>query len=136
MVRVETWFGGTGEKPKTGQVEVRSDNGALLVKGQLSSQGLFLFEAPEGQPLQVVIEAGEGHRAEVPIKPEELMVAQVTEKAVATPAPQPPPSHEERLPLKDIVTGIGLLVAVAAFVLSLRNARRIRELEGGAATRR
>jgi nickel transport protein len=122
MVRVETWFD-NGETPRAGDVEVTGTNSETLVKGRLSSQGLFLFDAPEGQPLQVVVEAGEGHRAEVVIKPEEVVVAQGTENSATA-----LPSHEESFPLKDVLLGIGLLLAVAAFVLSLRNARALRTL--------
>jgi nickel transport protein len=124
MVRVETWFD-TGGTPRTGNVEVSQAGGEVLVKGRLSSQGLFLFDAPEGEPLHVVVEAGEGHRAEVAIKPEEVLVAPPTENSAPA-----PPSHEERFPLKDVLLGIGLLLAVAAFVLSLRNARTLRYLRG------
>jgi nickel transport protein len=133
MVRVESWFD-NGETPKSGQVEVSDEAGEVLVKGRLSSQGLFLFDAPAGQPLRVVVEAGEGHRAEVAIGPEELIVAQAAEEvpgqALPAPAADPaaPASRAESFPLKDVLTGIGLLLAVAALALSLRNARTIREL--------
>jgi hypothetical protein len=123
MVRVESWFD-NGQTPKTGEVEVSAEGGEVLVKGRLSSQGLFVFDAPEGGPFQVVVEAGEGHRAEVAIRPDELVVAQAPPTDAA-----PPPSHEEPFPVKDVVTGVGLLIALAAFFLSLRNARNIRELK-------
>ncbi len=105
----------------------------MLLEGQLSREGLFQFDAPAGQALQVIVEAGEGHRAEVTIRPDEVAdpVAEKAEPTTTTPAPaQPPPlRHDERFPFKDALTGISLLVAVAAFVLSLRNARRLRELK-------
>ena len=122
MVRVESWFD-NGQTPKTGEVEVSRDGGEVLVKGRLNSQGLFLFDAPEGGPLQVVVEAGEGHRAEVAIAPGELLVAQAPPTDLAA-----PPAHEESFPVKDVVIGVGLLAGLAALVLSLRNARSIREL--------
>jgi nickel transport protein len=122
MVRVESWFD-NGQTPKSGEVEVSREDGEVLVKGRLSSQGLFLFDAPEGGPLRVVVEAGEGHRAEVAVKPEELLVAQAPPTETTT-----PPRHDEPSPVKDVVMGVGLLIALAAFVLSLRNARSIREL--------
>ena len=114
--------------PKTGQVEVSGAGGDVLVKGHLSSQGLFLFDAPEAQPLQVVVEAGEGHRAEVAIRPEEFLAAAVPEKAAPAETAPGPPRHDEPFPVKDALTGAGLLIAVAAFVLSLRNARALRDL--------
>jgi hypothetical protein len=124
MVRVESWFD-NGDIPKTGQVEVFSDSGELLVKGRLSSQGLFLFDAPEGQGLRVKVDAGEGHGKELAIRPEELIAALPPE---STAPAEPSPAHEQPFPIKDVLAGGGLLIAVAAFVLSLRNARAIREL--------
>jgi hypothetical protein len=127
MVRVETWFD-NGDIPKTGQVEVFRDDGELLVKGRLSSQGLFLFDAPEARAVRVVIDAGQGHGKELAVRPDELLAAAAPPStAQAEPAPAPP-GHEQPFPIKDILTGIALLVAVAAFVLSLRNARHLREL--------
>jgi hypothetical protein len=135
MVRVESWFD-NGDLPKTGQVEVFSDSGELLIKGRLSSQGLFLFDAPERGGLRVTIDAGEGHGKELAIRSEELMVAAPAESPApapagpAVPSNDPPPvKHEESFPLKDVIAGIGLLVAVAAFAMSLRNARSIRDLK-------
>jgi nickel transport protein len=127
MVRVESWFD-NGETPKTGQVEVTGPDGVVLVKGRLSSQGLFLFDAPEGQPLKVVVEAGEGHRAEAVIKPEDLLIAQAAEDRSRPQESAAPPSHESPSRVKDVLIGIGLLVAVAALALGWRNARTIREL--------
>jgi nickel transport protein len=124
MVRVETWFD-NGQTPKAGDVEVSGESGEVLVKGRLSSQGLFLFDAPEGESLQVVVEAGEGHRAELAIRPEELVVAQAP--APAADAAEPP-AHVEPFPIKDVMIGVGLLAGLAALILSLRNARNIRDL--------
>ncbi len=135
MVRVETWFS-NGDIPKTGQVEVFSDSGELLIKGRLSSQGLFLFDAPEGGGLRVTIDAGQGHGKNLAIRPEELVAAKPAESppepAASPPAPgEPaPPSHEQPFPIKDVLTGVGLIIAVAALALGLRNARALRELRG------
>jgi hypothetical protein len=124
MVRVETWFD-NGDVPKTGQVEVFGDDGELLVKGRLSSQGLFLFDAPETGAVRVVIDAGLGHGKELAIRPGELIVGQVPERQAGAPAPT---GREPSFPIKDVLTGVGLLIGVAALVLSLRNARTLREL--------
>jgi hypothetical protein len=127
MVRVETWFD-NGDIPKTGQVEVFDDAGELLVKGRLSSQGLFLFDAPEARAVRVVIDAGQGHGKELEIKPEELAVAAAPQPTDPAAPPPAPTSHEQPFPIKDVLAGVGLLIAVAALVLSLRNARALREL--------
>ncbi len=128
MVRVETWFD-NGDTPRAGDVEVSGALDQVLIKGRLSSQGLFLFDAPEGQPLQVVVEAGEGHRAEVALQPGDLLMAGATAQSEPTlPRPTTPAVHAEPWPIKDVLFGIGLLLAVAAFVLSVRNARTLREM--------
>jgi hypothetical protein len=124
MVRVESWFD-NGDIPKTGQVEVLSESGELLVKGRLSSQGLFLFDAPEGQGLRVKIDAGEGHGKELAIRPDEVIAALPPESTAPAEAP---PAHDQPFPIKDVLTGVGLLIAVAALALGLRNARTLREL--------
>jgi nickel transport protein len=132
VVRVESWFD-NGETPKKGHVQVRGPGGRVLVEGQLDREGLFQFDAPAGQALQVVVEAGEGHRAEVAISPEQVEAVPPPEKAAPPedgPSPGNPPTparHEVPVPIKDKLTGVALLIAVAAFVLSRRNARRIRE---------
>jgi nickel transport protein len=134
MVRVESWFD-NGETPKKGHVQVRGAGGQVLREGQLNREGIYQFEAPEGEALQVIVEAGEGHRAEVAISPGQLVTAAAPEttapaedRSASPTEPSPATGHEETLPIKDILTGVGLLIAVAAFVLSLRNARALREL--------
>jgi hypothetical protein len=138
VVCVDTWFAETGERPKKGHVQVRGADGQVLLEGQLSRDGLFQFNAPEGQVLQIVVEAGEGHRASVEIRPEQVVVGPPADTAAtakdapagqATAAePLAPVSHEEPVPVKDMLIGVGLVIAVAAFVLSLRNARALRDL--------
>jgi hypothetical protein len=127
MVRIETWFD-NGDLPKSGQVEVFGD-GELIVKGRLSSQGLFLFDAPkDAPPLRVVIDAGGGHGKNLEIGPEQFAAVETPAQAVPQANGPAPDRHESTFPVKDVLLGIGLLLGAAAFVLSLRNARRIREL--------
>jgi hypothetical protein len=42
----------------------------------------------------------------------------------------PPADRGARVSVEDVLTGVGFLLALAAFGLSLRNARHIRELKG------
>jgi hypothetical protein len=136
VVVVDTWFD-NGQTPKKGRVQVRAADGKVLLDGQLNRDGLYQFEAPEGQPLRVVVEAGDAHRAEVPIRPHEVITspspdtaATMKETAASAPVADPitPINHEEPFPIKDVLIGVGLLIAVAAFVMSLRNARSLREM--------
>jgi hypothetical protein len=118
-VRVQSWFE-TGDPAASARVAVLREDGTELVAGRLSSQGLFLFEAKEEGPLKVMIDAGDGHAAELTIPAAEL----------ADPGAKPAtPPREPPLHLKDIVTGVAFVLAAAAFVLSLRNAQRLRDVE-------
>jgi hypothetical protein len=110
VVRVESWFD-NGEKPTKGHVQVRGANGQVLLEGQLNREGVFQFKEPEAPASQVVVEAGEGHRAEVVIHPAD------------------PNSAEHFFPIKDVLIGLLLLLAAAALVLSLRNAQALRHCQ-------
>jgi nickel transport protein len=131
-VQVEAWFD-LGGVPKGAEVRVLRAGGQVLTEGRLDSQGLFIFPYAEAEPLKVVVSAGEGHRREVEIPAEDLQQANPD---------QPPPEavgekptlavplsdHTSRVSIKDMLIGVGFLLALAAFVLSLRNARQLREL--------
>jgi hypothetical protein len=120
-VRVEAWFE-TGDAPYGAKVRVYRADGALLFPepGQLDNEGAYVFPYEKAERLKVVISAGEGHRKILTIPAAELSVPTTAET-----------SGRERageFPLKDLLLGITLLLALAAFVLSLRNARRLRDL--------
>jgi hypothetical protein len=85
-----------------------------------------------------VVDAGFGHRAEIQIPADRL--TQVTgpkenrsttpaDAAEDPPAPTPQTDRSSPVSVKDVLLGIGLLLAAAAFVLSLRNAQKLRELK-------
>jgi hypothetical protein len=52
------------------------------------------------------------------------------EKAVA-PDEEPRADRSHPLPLKDILAGVGFLLALAAFIISLQNARTLQEIKKG-----
>jgi hypothetical protein len=131
-VEVESWFDLTGDSPQGATVQVF--RGAdVVTEGKLNDKGLFSFKAARSEPLRVVVSAGAGHRKELVIPMQETARAE-------TPGPTPMmesrgsqtegtfADRNSRVSIKDVVTGIGFLLAASAFVLSLRNARALREM--------
>jgi nickel transport protein len=116
-VRVEAWFE-TGDAPKGAKVRVyRADGSPLFPEpGELDARGEYVFPYEKAEDLKVVISAGEGHRKEFTIPAGQLS------------GPGPAPASARDFPAKDLLLGITFLLALAAFVLSLRNARRLRDL--------
>jgi hypothetical protein len=115
-IQVESWFS-DDSRPKDATVHVfRATDGLLLTEGRTNHDGVYTFFAGS-EPLRVVVDAGEGHRKELTIAG--------ADQDVTTPIPVS--THDTALPIKDILLGIGLLLAASAFALSLRNARRLRE---------
>lgn len=117
-VRVETWFDLTGDAPKDAKVKVLRADGTVLTEGKTDAEGRFAFSYEEPEPLRVVVTADDGHRCEL----------RITEKAFGLGAVDVRPTPPSGVTLRDIVAGVALLLAAAAFVMSLRNARRLREL--------
>jgi hypothetical protein len=112
-VKIESWFD-LGGVPSGARLQVfRKSDGQLLLERSLDENGRLTFFA-DWEPLHVVISAGDGHQKEIDIQPE----ADVT-------SPLPAADRSSRIGIKDILIGVGFLLAFAAFVLSVRNHRRI-----------
>jgi hypothetical protein len=95
---------------------------------------LFVFAYGEAEPLQVVVSAGAGHRKVLEIPARELSQGGSAANPSGEDAADPASSavRADRSPgvsVKDVLVGVGFLLAVAAFVLSLRNARQLRQLQ-------
>lgn len=133
-IQVESWFS-NGDAAKGAKVQVFGAQEQLLSEGHLNEQGVFVFSYGEAVPRTVVITAEAGHRKELTLS------ASVLTRALApptmdtsaganevSPAPVPLAERDATGALKDTVIGIGFLLAVAAFVLSLRNAQKLRAL--------
>ncbi len=112
-VKVESWFD-LGGVPSGARLQVfRKSDGQLLLERTLDDNGRLTFFA-DWQPLHVVISAGDGHQKEIDIQPESDITS-----------PLPDADRSSRIGIKDILVGVGFLLALAAFVLSVRNHRRI-----------
>jgi len=136
-VQIESWFS-SGDAAKHAKVEVFRAGHQLLTEGQTDEQGIFVFPFARPESLQVVISAGAGHRKELAISAADLAptaqpsndvgaVAPVQEDAGGE--PRALAKRETGAPIKDVITGIGFLLALGAFLLSLRNARQLRRLD-------
>jgi nickel transport protein len=132
-VQIESWFDLTGDSPKGAKVQVFRADGRMLTEGELDGKGQFLFSFTEATALKVVVSAGAGHRKELDIPEAEL------ERAVASPPSEVETSRagpvdggadrSSRVSLRDVLAGIAFLLGLAAFLLSLRNSRQLRELK-------
>jgi cobalt/nickel transport system permease protein len=114
-VQVESRYE-TGDLPTKARVRVLRADGSVLAEGPLDEKGVFVFTYETPEPLRVVVEAGGGHRVESRISAEELSGL----------APAAPPEPRSRG--RDLFVGVAFLLALASFVLSWLNMRRIQRL--------
>jgi len=136
QVQVESWFS-TGKPARGARVEVFRAGHQLVTSGQLDEQGIFVFPCAESEPLSVVVSAAGGHRAEIAITAEELRHARQVPTAstsqtsadAADPPDSVPLARRDAAPvIKDALIGLSFVLALAAFLLSVRTARRLRDL--------
>jgi nickel transport protein len=136
QVRIESWFD-LGGVPKGAKVQVFRPGEQLFAEGILDDRGHFVFHFSEAEELRVVVYAGAGHRKEFIIHRKDL------EQGTSTSPVENPPAEREftstagrieteeawRERLKDVLIGISFLLALAAFVLSWRNGRKLKSLQ-------
>jgi hypothetical protein len=144
-IQIESWFDLTGESPRGAAVRVYRPAGQLLTEGRLSDKGVFVFSYIQPERLRIVVSAGAGHRKELEIPEAELARGAMDSQAQVNYAasveqvdtdPAPLADRSTRVSLKDVLMGVGFLLALAAFALSVRNARRLNELKGSKTTDR
>lgn len=130
-VRIESWFDIIGDSPKGAEVLVYGANDQLVVKGKLDAAGQFVFSLTKAEPLRVVVNAP-GHRAILRI-PVEALTPGATDRTSSdshppeSPSSGPPPGADRSSSYwRDALIGIGFLLALSAFVLSIRNAQKLR----------
>ena len=137
QVQIQSWFD-NGNVPRGATVQVFHANGQLLAEGRLDEKGHFLFAFAAAEPLRVVVSAGGGHRKEVTLSAADLEQAtgagakvpdaSTTGQTTSNPVPLPDRSPEVaiRERVKDVLIGVGFLLAAAALFLSVRNAQKLR----------
>jgi hypothetical protein len=116
-VRIESFFS-DDSRPRGARIQIfRSDDSEPFVDDHLDDEGGFEFFA-DVIPLRVVIQAGEGHTKELLIAP----------AMVDASSPPPAIAHKTSFPVVESILGMTFLLALSAFILSLRNARRLSEM--------
>ena len=131
QVRIESWFDITDDPARGARLQVFSEVGRVVFDGQLDEQGQGVFPVPRAEALRVVVSAGAGHRKEIRIPAEELSAPAggTADPSGGSPPSRPSrPPHEVELPWRDVLIGVGFLLALAAFALGVRNARQLRAL--------
>jgi len=119
-VRIESFFT-DDSRPRGAKIQIyRAEESEPFKDGNLDDEGAFEFIA-DAELLRVVIQAGEGHRKEMWIAP----------AVVDASSPLPPIEHKTSFPILESILGLCFLLALSAFILSLRNARRLREMRKG-----
>jgi cobalt/nickel transport system permease protein len=118
QVTVECWYE-AGDPPQGATAKVLRDDRSVVAEGPLDSRGAFTFTYEQPEPLRVQVTAPGGHRASLRLPARELGTGE---------EPRDPRSQATGTRPQDLLLGITFLLALAAFVLSWRNARRLRAL--------
>jgi cobalt/nickel transport system permease protein len=127
-VTVESWYE-TDEFPHEARVQVLRTDGSILAEGPLDAKGAFIFAYQKAEPLTVQIDAPGGHRATCKIPAAELEGVASTETAGATTQHRGTGPARAEGRFVELVAGVAMLLAAAAFVMSWSNHRRLRRLE-------
>jgi cobalt/nickel transport system permease protein len=119
-LQVEAWFS-SGEAAQAAKVEIYSADGRFIAHGTTNEKGIFTCTIEKLESLRIVVSAGAEHRKEFSVDPADSSTS--TSEAV------PLAVRDSGLPFRDVLIGAGFLLALGAFFLSYRNARKLRELE-------
>ncbi len=153
-IHIQAQFDLGGGAPLSGRV-VAYQYDQEIHRGKLDSQGESSFSFRHPAPIRIVVTDATGHRAVVQIPTRHLRAGHTQQLASAltlcasmetsaltrsmmlmwvTPplahVPDPPPSDPEKPSnIRNILVGVGFLLALAAFFISLRNAKEIEKLK-------
>jgi cobalt/nickel transport system permease protein len=138
-VQIQSFFD-SGVPPRDATVKVMRPDKSTLAEGALDEKGLFAFHFDQAEDLSIEIRAAAGtideHTTLFTIPAKDLALSESDWTTSASPAPG---ALDEKAPfvlgqvswlanLRDALIGIGFLLATAAFILSLRNARRLKAI--------
>ena len=102
-VYVESKFSG-GRHVNAGKITILDSKGGELLSGMTNEKGEFSFKLPKKTDLTIVLDAGEGHRAEWKISAAEIEM----------PASKRRSASDNGIPAKNILLGSGCIFAMAA----------------------
>jgi nickel transport protein len=148
VIQVESWFE-TGETPRSAKVAVYRADGGTLSEGRLDGKGIFVFWYSAIQPLRVVVDAGVGHRVEIPISAEQLrhydvctgvaclagspwLVASLivpSDTAIPASGQEPLVHRETGMQVRNLIIGVGILLGVALASVQWRKMRQARRIQ-------
>jgi hypothetical protein len=112
-IHVESKFSG-GKRVNAGKITVLDSDGGELLSGKTNENGEFSFKIPKKTDLKIVIDTGEGHRAEWSISADEISLPRYGIR----------PAAEKGLPVKNIFIGIGFIFGLVAITAYIRNRRK------------
>jgi hypothetical protein len=119
-LQVDAWFS-TGESARGAKVEIHGNGDRLIAEGKTNDNGSFVCSLEKLEALRIVVTAGAEHRTELRVSTEGINQTSSD--------PVPLADRDSGLPWKDILIGIGFLLALAGFALSYRNYRKLRSFE-------
>lgn len=123
-VRVESWFS-SGDPAHGATARVFGRGNQLITEGKLDQQGVWVFSYTDQLPVRIVVDAGAGHLKELNFNAADFDSTKSDPLSDALPLAD----RSAGTAMRDIVAGVGFLLALGAFVLAIRNGRRIRDLE-------
>lgn len=139
QVQIDGWFDPGAAPMKGARVQVFRPGQQLLAEGQMDDNGTFVFRFADAEPLEVIVNAGAGHRTSFIIPSAKLDQTAGTEprplgsgaedRSQTAAARRLEQSGTWREPIKDALVGVSFLLSVAAFLLSWRTNRRLRRLD-------
>jgi hypothetical protein len=131
-IQVEGWYNSPGNPHPAAQakVQVRRGDGSTLTAGELDADGFFTFAYDRAEALTVII-SQTGHREEETIPAEKLGGGEGSAAPNETADKHHAGGHDHSMRefVHEVLVGVGFLLALAAFVMSLRNARTLARME-------
>jgi cobalt/nickel transport system permease protein len=122
----------TDDIPQEARAQVLRPDGSILAEGPLDAAGKFEFAFEKAEPLTVQVTAPGGHRATRKIESAELQGGSihppVDRSARSTSSIHGDAQADGDGRFRNLIVGVALLLATAAFLISWNNQQRLRRL--------
>ncbi|MBF0288222.1 MAG: hypothetical protein HQM14_10420 [SAR324 cluster bacterium] len=100
----------TGKALQHGKITVMDGSGNTLLTGETDHHGIFSFSLPKQKPITIIVNSGDGHRAEWTLGEDDL------------------PQQLEQTRIKDILGGIGYIVGLMGLGAYLHYRKKLKNL--------